>query len=193
MDSLEDIKVLIKKDYQRKITTWKKQTISCDTLLVGDSMVAYYKPKINLCLQGIAGDTSTGVLQRVDVIRLVNPKRIYIHIGTNDIVLESLTLDQTMLNLHHIKHALHDFKVIFMTPMPVIESKISFHNKKRTNAHLEALANRIKETFNEHVLDMFKEMTTLDFLDQYYQEDGLHLNELGYSIYERTLYTHMEG
>lgn len=193
MDSIDEIKKLIAKDYQQKVNRWKKQTMRCDTLLVGDSMVAYYKPTLNICLQGIAGDTSKGLFERIDVIIPFNPKRIYIHIGTNDIVLESMTISQTMDYLNQIKHALIHFDVIFITPMPVIESKISIHNKNRTNAHLEALTHHIKNTFKEKCLDVFDVMVSLDSYDQYYKEDGLHLNDFGYMIYERCLQTHMES
>lgn len=136
---------------------------------------------------GIAGDTSLGVLNRMDTIKHANATHILIHVGTNDIVLENMEIEETIVKLKEIKHALSECKVTFITPMPVIESNMSINNIKRTNQHLKKLTAVILETFSKNVMDMNFLFNSLDDLDTHYKDDGLHLNKLGYELYETYL------
>ena len=192
MESVVDIKKIIKEDYEKKTHQWKQKIWSCDEVLVGDSMVAYFLPSKPMCLMGIAGDTSLGVLNRIDTIKHAHASHILIHIGTNDIVLEDMEIEETIVKLKEIKHALSESRVTFITPMPVIESNMSINNIKRTNHHLKALTTRILETFNENVMNMNEAFHDLNDLESYYKEDGLHLNKKGYTIYEEILKTYLK-
>lgn len=192
MESVVDIKKIIKEDYEKKTHQWKQKVWSCDEVLVGDSMVAYFLPSKPMCLMGIAGDTSLGVLNRIDTIKHAHASHILIHIGTNDIVLEDMEIEETIVKLKEIKHALSESRVTFITPMPVIESNMSINNIKRTNHHLKALTTRILETFNENVMNMNEAFHDLNDLESYYKEDGLHLNKKGYTIYEEILKTYLK-
>jgi lysophospholipase L1-like esterase len=192
MESVVDIKKIIKEDYEKKTHQWKQKVWSCDEVLVGDSMVAYFLPSKPMCLMGIAGDTSLGVLNRIDTIKHAHASHILIHIGTNDIVLEDMEIEETIVKLKEIKHALSESRVTFITPMPVIESNMSINNIKRTNHHLKALTSRILETFNENVMNMNEAFHDLNDLESYYKEDGLHLNKKGYTIYEEILKTYLK-
>jgi lysophospholipase L1-like esterase len=192
MESVVDIKKIIKEDYEKKTHQWKQKVWSCDEILVGDSMVAYFLPSKPMCLMGIAGDTSLGVLNRIDTIKHAHASHILIHIGTNDIVLEDMEIEDTIDKLKEIKHALSESRVTFITPMPVIESNMSINNIKRTNHHLKALTTRILETFNENVMNMNEAFHDLNDLESYYKEDGLHLNKKGYTIYEEILKTYLK-
>jgi lysophospholipase L1-like esterase len=187
-----DIKKIIKEDYEKKTHQWKQKVWSCDEVLVGDSMVAYFLPSKPMCLMGIAGDTSLGVLNRIDTIKHAHASHIIIHIGTNDIVLEDMEIEETIVKLKEIKHALSESRVTFITPMPVIESNMSINNIKRSNHHLKALTTRILETFNENVMNMNEAFHDLNDLESYYKEDGLHLNKKGYTIYEEILKTYLK-
>ena len=192
MDSVLEIKKIIKDDYEKKVLQWKQKEWSCDEILVGDSMVAYFTPSKPMCLMGIAGDTSVGVLNRIDTIKHANASHVLIHIGTNDIVLEDMEIEETIDKLKEIRHALSESKVTFITPMPVIESKMSINNIKRTNHHLKALTYHILETFKDSVINMNEAFLHLDDLESYYIDDGLHLNKKGYIIYEEILKTYLQ-
>lgn len=193
MDSVTEIKKIIKDDYEKKVRQWKQKVWSCDEVLVGDSMVAYFLPSKPMCLMGIAGDTSLGVLNRIDTIKHAHASHILIHIGTNDIVLEDMEIEETIVKLKEIKHALSESRVTFMTPMPVIESNMSINNIKRTNKHLKALASRISNTFKKDVIDLNHVFDNIHDLDTYYKEDGLHLNQLGYNLYETYLHQYLNA
>lgn len=187
METLDDIKRLIAFDYKRKTTKWSKEDMSCEVVLVGDSMVAYYQTQLKMCLQGIAGDTTAGVLKRVDLIKKTHASTVFLHVGTNDIVLESIQINQTIQHIQNIVHRLSPMHVIVISPLPVIETKISSLNQERTNRHLEMLTNKIIESFPENHLDLFHEFISQHEISSLYQEDGLHLNEHGYLIYESHL------
>lgn len=192
MDTLEDIKRLIALDYQRKTMKWSKETNTCDVLLAGDSMVSYFKTQLNISLQGIAGDTTKGLLNRIQLIKKTQASHVFIHIGTNDIVLEDMTIDQTMDHLKQIIDILKPAKSIIITPLPVVESQISALNKNRTNRHLKSLTHRIVNAFPNQHMNIFDDMINRHNMAYFYQDDGLHLNEHGYAIYESYIKTILE-
>jgi lysophospholipase L1-like esterase len=193
VESLDDIKQIIDRDYHQKVTIWKKRVWKCKHLLVGDSMVAYYRPTIEMCQQGIAGDTTLGLLKRLDLIKLANPDHVLIHIGTNDIVLASLSIQDTIENLIQVKTYLNAYKVYILTPAPVIESFMSIHNHLRTQDHLKRLTYKIQETFNEDVIDIFNPFYHHTDMKSLYVEDGLHLNQKGYALYESIIKHYLGG
>lgn len=193
MKTIEDIKKLIQRDYERKVKRFLSMP-PCKVLLVGDSMVDYYKPKINICKQGIAGDTSIGVKNRINAIINVKPKQVIIHVGTNDLVLTTLTIKETVDHLIHMREVLRPIPVFFCTPIPVDETAIDDNNKSRTNEKLHALRQHMILSFNQHeIIDLYPIFDQDHGLPKtLHTGDGLHLNEKGYEVYERSLYTYIK-
>lgn len=193
MKSIEAIKEVIKKDYERKVKRFLLMD-SCDYLIVGDSMVDYFKPSNPWCMQGIAGDTTSGVLSRIHAIKHVNPKRVIVHVGTNDLVLTQLTLAQTIEVLKDIKKNLEPIEVLFCTPMPVDEHMMSENNYLRTNQKLKILRIMMLETFDKKaIIDMHAHFDKEGLPETLHTGDGLHLNETGYKLYEDILMPYMTG
>jgi lysophospholipase L1-like esterase len=192
MDTLEDIKRLIASDYKRKTTRWSKEARMCDVILAGDSMVAYYQTHLPICLQGIAGDTTLGLLNRLDLIKKTNPSHVFIHVGTNDIILDDISIFQTIENLKTIEKMLFPIKVKVISPLPVIEKRVSQLNHQRTNLHLKTLTQNIKEVFPNNHLDLFHVFFHMNDLESHFKEDGLHLNDRGYNVYESYLKLKLE-
>lgn len=193
MKSIEDIKALIQRDYNNKLKKFMVME-PCDYVLVGDSMVAYFKPSLPWCMQGIAGDTTIGLLNRIHAIKHVHPKRVIIHIGTNDLVLTNLTLDETVNNMKNMKKQLDQVEVLFCTPIPVDENMMSEHNRLRTNASLMVLRKMMIETFDkQNIIDMHPLFDQEGLPKTLHIGDGLHLNKKGYHVYEQVLTPYMSG
>jgi lysophospholipase L1-like esterase len=193
MKSIEDIKALIKRDYERKVKRFLLME-SCEYVIVGDSMIDYFKPTKPWCMQGIAGDTTVGVLNRLHAIKHVNPKRAIIHVGTNDLVLTDLTLEETLNHMKVIKHELDTIEVLFCTPMPVDESAMSENNRLRTNDKLMTLRNMMLEAFDKkHIIDIYPLFYQDGLPTSLHVGDGLHLNKEGYQRFEHVLIPYMSG
>lgn len=183
--SLEAIWQLIQKDYQNKVTYFKKYAKKVDHLIVGDSMVAYYKPTLNIHKQGIAGDTTEGVLKRIDVIHLYAPKKVFLHIGTNDLVFTNDSDEDIVKRIQSIIDQLQAYNVYFILPLPVDPRYFQIKDQPRTNERLYQLKTLILEKIKHATLiDMYETFLCKDVLCKQFHSDGLHLNADGYALYE---------
>lgn len=84
---------------------------SVDILFIGDSMtergdMQYFFPDLNIVCQGIGGDTTEGVLNRIDCAEKCNPQIIVINIGINDIM-QNISLEASLKNLSKTIESLH--------------------------------------------------------------------------------------
>ena len=190
--SLESIWQLIQKDYQNKVAYFKKNAKKVDHLIVGDSMVAYYKPTLNIHKQGIAGDTTEGVLNRINVIHLYAPKKVFLHIGTNDLVFTNDSDEEIVKRIQSIIDQLQAYEVYFILPLPVDSQYFQIKDQPRTNARLYQLRTLILEKIKHATLiDMYETFLCKDVLCKQYHSDGLHLNKKGYEIYEKIIKKHL--
>ncbi|MGA9287224.1 MAG: GDSL-type esterase/lipase family protein, partial [Anaerobacillus sp.] len=80
------------KYYQTKKSIYESYTHkSSETIFLGDSLTDYYEwgealSDYEVLNRGIAGDTTTGVLNRIDEVVKAKPDRIYLLIGINDLI-----------------------------------------------------------------------------------------------------------
>jgi lysophospholipase L1-like esterase len=179
---------IIQKDYILKVKHFKLYPKKVDNLLVGDSLVAYYKPTIDIHKQGIAGDTTEGLLKRLDAIHLWEPKRVFIHIGTNDIVFTNDENEVIVNRILEIIKALKNYQVYVILPLPIDADYFEIKDQPRTNLRVFELKESIKKRIPFHQqIDMYDAFLCKDVLCKAYHKDGLHLNPLGYDIYEQFL------
>ena len=105
----------------------ENETISnCDICFVGDSIiemmnVSNYK-NLNCINRGISSDKSAGVLMTLqDRVIAINPKKVFINIGTNDIC-DGYTIAQIKSNyidiIEMLTESLKDVQIVITTIMP---------------------------------------------------------------------------
>ncbi len=190
--ALEAIWQIIQKDYQNKVAYFKKFARKVDHLIVGDSMVAYYKPTLNIHKQGIAGDTTEGVLNRIDLIHLYHPYKVFLHIGTNDLVFTNDSDIDIVKRIQTIVDQLQAYDVYVILPLPVDPYYFQIKNQPRTNARLYQLKTLMLEKIKDATLiDMYETFLCEDVLCKQYHTDGLHLNKKGYDVYETVIKKHL--
>jgi lysophospholipase L1-like esterase len=182
MTELDRIKRIIKHDYDRKVKNFISFPKSCDLLIVGDSIVHGIPSQYQLCQQGIPGDTTEGVLRRIDAIKAYQPKTVILHVGTNDAVLSDLSIEASVMMIQKIVDALLPIKVIVGTPMPVVESMLGPLEKARTNDYLYAFYDALKHT-SLQLIDFYTPFLKEGQMDLEETSDGLHLNDKGYEKY----------
>lgn len=154
---------------------------NADIVFIGDSITDFYPvkeyyPQYKVANRGIAGDTTTGLKDRIDFsLYALNPKAVYMMIGINNI--GNMFYDYEKL-LKGIKKNLPDSKVVIasLTPIgwgnePVVEA-----NKKIVN---------YCEKYSYTYVDLYAHMVDTD---DYYKiddscfTDGIHPSEKGYDI-----------
>ncbi|MBU1142605.1 MAG: hypothetical protein KKH92_03060 [Firmicutes bacterium] len=195
---MSDIKKIIEEDYQRKVKKFEQMSEQGKATLIGDSMVAYLnlskfgleKEMIN---QGIAGDTTLGVLNRVHLVSRLNPKIVIISVGSNDMVLTDLTFDETVKNILKVKKEIEsdtNAKVYVMSLTPVLrdhEITNSMYVSNRTNQDISYINHQLKERINEtEFINIYDDLIDNDGnLNYHYTTDGIHLNHKGYEHYTK--------
>jgi len=141
--------------------------------------------------RGISGDTSEGVLLRLDEVTRSKPAKVFLLIGINDLS-QNIAKDSVLANIgliaHHIREASPKTKIFLQSILPINES---FGRYKKLdgktaeilwiNQHLETLCQ--KNGFN--FINLFEVMKNKDDqqLNPAYTNDGLHLNGDGYMVW----------
>ena len=177
-------------------------------LLVGDSIIEQFAINkyrdSDSCIyhnRGIAGDTIIGLLGHLDCSFYGNKMdKIFLCIGTNDLNQDSLIEDmivntENVLNFIRDKHTNTETHIISLLPVNETDN-FSYNivqNRRnsqiiRFNVSLFELCSKLNFSF----LNIFS-----NFLDDKGQlstaftEDGVHLNEKGYSLLNQILDTHL--
>lgn len=137
--------------------------------------------------RGISGDTTQGVLDRIDEVTAGKPAKIFLMIGTNDLAWGGKTVPETRDKIGEIidtvKKQSPSTTIYLESILPVIDGRVDkFMNKniEQINPELEKLAAKKKVTWI-NLAPLFKEETGQ--LRKEFTEDGLHLNGKAYAVW----------
>lgn len=155
-------------------------------VFLGDSLTDYVPfnelvPEVRTVNRGIAGDNTLGALQRIDGVISLKPAKLFILLGTNDIVY-NMTADTTAANLtaiiRKVQEASPSTKIFLETLMPVYPEL----ETRRTNETINALNARVRAVAQETgvtLVDTHSHMAEEGVLPLKWTVDGLHLNGAG--------------
>lgn len=168
------------------------------TVFFGDSLTELcdtekYYPDIPNLNRGISGDTTAGMLKRVDSnVIAIEPVNVVFLGGINDIG-HGVAIDSILSNIEQIlaaiKNALPDCRVFVESLYPVnSHKKPAFLNAVgiRTNEAVLEVNSRLPDICNKYevtyinVHDMLADED--GNLNRHYTMDGLHINAEGYKI-----------
>lgn len=158
-------------------------------VFLGDSITEMcdwqeFFPEIRIINRGISGDSTAGVLNRLDQITGLNPEKIFLTIGVNDLQ-RHYPKDEVISNIREIILQLTGFTgaIIFLQSiLPVREMMLQTGIKNSTidevNASLAVMAKELNVQFldNNALLKDISGNLSPDFTS-----DGLHLNGSAYS------------
>lgn len=161
-------------------------------VMVGDSLSQWYPsdylPSRDIWLnQGISGDTTRGILQRLDDFATARPDRIYVMAGVNDLkrgasdreILQNLAKIVARLQRQHPQA-----QIVVQSILPTRSSMIPNDRIENLNQQLAQLTTRQGATF----LDLYREFVDRDgYLQQQLSTDGIHLNLQGYQVWQTAL------
>lgn len=171
-------------------------------VFVGDSITQEfhlheYFPNLPIYNRGIGGDTTAGLLTRMDEsIFALKPSTIVLQMGTNDFPVSGLEADVSIANLtkvvNQIKLTLPNTKLILVSVYPIHEPTLNLGQpilaKQRTNARLMNINEGIRQLKGVEFVDLYPRL-----LDEHHQlnmtlsRDGLHLNAKGYQVVQTAL------
>ena len=187
--------------YEQRQTLFERLAITKEsTVMLGDSMILNnewaeefpIKPILN---RGIGGDTTFGLLKRLDTITDGQPKRIILMIGVNDIA-KGFRREQTLNNydkiLSDIEEKSPNTKIIMTSVLPV-NNKLYGHRVH--NSQVVLLNDGLQKLASKHKIPMVNihdQFLKDGQLDSQYTSDGLHLNGKGYAIWVNALRPYMD-
>jgi lysophospholipase L1-like esterase len=166
-------------------------------VFVGDSLTQRYPlnefyPGLATYNRGIDGDTTSGVLKRLEVsIFDIKPKIVVLQIGTNDVQVGSIAKEETITNIQSIIEKITTtdplIKIILVSLYPVNETGEKLVERiivgPRNNKDIQWINDRISKFKNVTFVDVYDALLDDDNqLNMRYSKEGLHLSLSGYSI-----------
>ena len=162
-------------------------TDGATVVFFGDSITEYcdlqaYYPDLHTVNEGVAGDTTAGMLARLERVYEAEPAFVVVLGGINDL-LSGYGAGQVTDNLRAIVEKLHDdlpkARVVVQSVYPIADGEDLYFTGLicAVNAALRAMAGEMGYTY----ADVYAALQTADGrLDGRYSDDGLHPNDAGY-------------
>ena len=163
-------------------------------VFLGDShvealcVVSVAKNAVNF---GIGGDTTEGLLKRIERVgvALGKARHIVVAVGCNDLAFNDI--ESSVSNMESILQALDGKRVTVSSVLPVNELK---YKRPGRNAKIQLLNQKFAEltaqlpnvNFTDHT-PLFDRKQDGELDDDLHIGDGLHLNDEGYSIWSESL------
>lgn len=162
-------------------------------LFLGDSLVAAHNwqarmPSLKVENFGVPGATATDLLSSLPAIKtqVAHAEVLIVMIGTNDLLMGNANflgqLKNILIQLHR-DYPTAEILVNGLLPMDL--PHLPNDSVTSLNSHIEALSMQTGSCF----LDLHQRFLQSD--KQLFQEDGVHITEAAYAIWERTLLEHI--
>ncbi len=173
------------------------------TVLAGDSLSMWFPPKLlpsdrTWLNQGISGETSVGLLKRLQLFDRTQPDAVFVMIGINDL-LRGATGEGIADNLRQIVRDLRwahpKTQIVVQSILPHSGEQATWENRDRLlaipNSRIREINRRLKEiASSENVLYLDLHPMFADADGNLLTElstDGLHLNDRGYLVWRSAL------
>lgn len=163
-----------------------------DIIFVGDSLTDFcewqeFFRNVSIKNRGIAGETTSGLLERIDNLVESKPQKIFMMIGVNEL-LQGKTVDEIFSNyqliLNNFRQKSPQTKIFIKSVLPLNKN---FTDPKINNQVIE-LNDRLQELSQKSLfkyIDLFPAfLDTNNQLNAQYTTDGLHLNGKGYLLWK---------
>ncbi|NJO73160.1 MAG: hypothetical protein HC833_04935 [Leptolyngbyaceae cyanobacterium RM1_406_9] len=173
------------------------------TILVGDSLSLWFPSELLLSErawlnQGISGETSAGLLRRLDLFRATKPETLFVMIGINDLIRG--TSGETLLANHRLimqslKEQHPQAEIVVQSILPHGAEQAVWEGRSRLleipNSYIRELNQQLGAIALEedvYYLDLHPLFTdTTGNLRPELSTDGLHLSPQGYLVWSSAL------
>ncbi|WP_042342206.1 SGNH/GDSL hydrolase family protein [Calothrix sp. PCC 7507] len=197
-------------NYQQWVDILKKEAqVAVDkhpehlTILAGDSLSLWFPPELlpegrNWLNQGISGETSYGLLKRLELFDRTQPEVILVMVGINDViqgVSDEIILDNQRQIMSYLRKAHPKAQIIIQSILPHGGEEATWEGREKLlaipnsrirqlNQQLQAIATKegvkyldLYPLFINQQGNLHRKLTT----------DGLHLSPQGYIVWRTAL------
>lgn len=173
--------------WHSKVSLWRELNSKAKIVMLGDSItegVDWNELTSDSAFlnRGISGDTTFGILKRIDQVVKAEPQVVFIMIGVNDFGCK-ISVETVFCNYVKILNTLTSEKITV-----VVQSTI-YSNSKYTsvNEKIKKLNEKLKRycsEVNTIFLDLNSVLSANDCLRDEYTYDGIHLHASAYVIWK---------
>lgn len=173
------------------------------SILAGDSISLWFPPDVlpsgEFWLnQGISGETSAGLLDRLELFADTHPDRIFVMIGINDLI-RGMRPATVIANQRAIIRALKqqhpDADIVVQSILPHSSDQATWEGRDRLlhipNTQIQSINQDLEAIAQEegvNYLDLYPLFTDeTGRLDRHLTTDGLHLSNQGYWVWRSAL------
>ncbi|MFA5289474.1 MAG: GDSL-type esterase/lipase family protein [Candidatus Izemoplasmatales bacterium] len=199
------LKLFMKSGFDSKVASFSelnRHVKKGGILFLGDSITQDYPihdffPGLHLYNRGIGGDTTEGLLKRLDVsVFELEPKSIILLIGTNDLSQlqdgVEMSAKRLQMAVDQIHERLPETRIYLLAVYPVNPNVHRVSVGERDNGKIQALNRHLKDISGVTYIDLTPLLQDASGnLDPSCTPDGLHLNEKGYRIVTEALKHHI--
>lgn len=199
------LSLLIKSGYEAKVQGFRKQNQFIQKggiTFVGDSItqdfnVYEYFSEYKVYNRGIGGDTTDGLLKRMDEsIFDLNPSHVVILMGTNDFGVLNAKPEDIFNRMKTITHLIQmkspETKILLISVYPVNPTLDSMSVGQRSNEKIQAL-NKLYQTIEGVTYLNLYDLLIDDHgnLSKDLTVEGLHINHNGYELIKTEISKHL--
>lgn len=177
----------VEKYLQAWTNSLKQMNAKADIVFFGDSLTYYGDfatvfPNRVVCNLGLRGDCIQGMIDRVELLKLLEPKVVFIMAGINDVA--TCTLDVFKKKyaelLRQVKNILPKSDLICQTMLPVNNEdfSISCNNSQIIACNAEIIS--LVKFYNLRFIDLFTIYERDGKLQKNMTVDGIHLKPKAY-------------
>lgn len=177
----------VEKCLQAWTNSLRQMKAKADIVFFGDSLTYYGDfsniiPNRAVCNLGLRGDTIQGMIDRVEQVKMLEPKMVFIMAGINDVGECSIRdfKNRYELLLKEVQAISSSISIFVQGMLPINDKvfKISCTNKQiiECNEQIRTIA----ESLGFHYIDLFSKYQSDGQLDTALTIDGLHLKESAY-------------
>ncbi len=174
--------------------TLQKMNIACDAVFFGSSSTRGSDfqltfPDLSIVNLGLAGDNLPGMLYRIDMVKAVHPKKVFLMAGTNDLFHTSIeqfseSYETLLMSLHE---NLPDAKVYLESLLPINHAlKPSAPSHETLSSANEAIR-QIAEKYGCTFIDLYERYVQEGELPKDLTRDGIHLKPEAYGIWAEAI------
>ncbi|NES21229.1 MAG: lysophospholipase [Symploca sp. SIO3E6] len=173
------------------------------TILAGDSLSLWFPlellpPETTWLNQGISGETSAGLLNRIDLFDDTEPDVVFVMIGINDLIRgirgETIVANQE-LTIRHLRRAHPKAQIVVQSILPHSAEQATWEGRDRLlsipNSNIQKINQRLKKIAQREgaiYLELYPLFAdTNGNLNTELSTDGLHLNQQGYQVWSYAL------
>ncbi|WP_286761001.1 GDSL-type esterase/lipase family protein [Salegentibacter sp. UBA1130] len=144
--------------------------------------------------RGISGDTTFGILERLDEVIEGEPSKVFILIGINDIARnypDELIISNYEKIISRIKEGSPNTEVFIQSILPVNNTFTRYKNHYNKDEHILAINKELKnlsKTYDVNFIDIHPHFLDKENrLSRKFTEEGLHLNAHAYKNWAKIL------